>query len=147
MRVHRHDQQKKYLKDETGGRRFWPVQTGNIDASALERDRDQLFAEAVRMYRSRVPWWPDRSFERQHIMPEQEARFQPDAWEELIEKYLALGREQVTVGQVGREALGIENRHLGRAEQNRIVAILEKVGWRRGKRDASGRWWVKGNDQ
>jgi predicted P-loop ATPase len=138
---------KTYLKDETGGRRFWPVQTGNIDASALERDRDQLFAEAVRMYRSRVPWWPDRSFERQHIMPEQEARFQPDAWEELIEKYLALGREKVTVGQVGHEGVGIENPRLGRAEQNRIVAILEKLGWRRGKRDASGKWWVRGNDQ
>jgi hypothetical protein len=41
-------------------------------------------------------------------MPEQEARFQPDAWEELIEKHLALGRDKVTVGQVGREAVGIE---------------------------------------
>jgi predicted P-loop ATPase len=138
---------KTYLKDETGGRRFWPVQTGNIDPSALERDRDQLFAEAVRMYRSCVPWWPDRSFERQHIMPEQEARFQPDAWEELIETYLAFGRDKVTVGQVGRGAVGIENRHLGRSEENRIVAILEKLGWRRGKRDADGRWWVRGNDQ
>jgi predicted P-loop ATPase len=138
---------KTYLKDETGGRRFWPVQTGSIDASALERDRDQLFAETVRMYRNRVPWWPDRSFEQQHIMPEQEARFQPDAWQELIEKYLSFERSKVTVGQVGREAVGIENRHLGRAEQNRIVAILEKLGWRRGKRSEDGRWWVRGNDQ
>jgi predicted P-loop ATPase len=138
---------KTYLKDETGGRRFWPVQTGQIDASALERDRDQLFAETMRLYGNRVPWWPDRSFEQQHIMPEQEARFQPDAWEELIETYLAFRREKVTVGQVGREAVGIENRHLGRAEQNRIVAILEKLGWRRGKRNAAGKWWVRGNDQ
>lgn len=138
---------KTYLKDETGGRRFWPVQTGHIDASALERDRDKLFAETMRMYRSGVRWWPDRSFERQHIMPEQETRFQADAWEELIEKYLAVEHEKVTVGQVGREALGIENRHLGRAEQNRIIAIFEKLGWERGKRSEVGRWWVKGNDQ
>jgi predicted P-loop ATPase len=80
-------------------------------------------------------------------MPEQETRFQPDAWEELIEKYLALGPEKVTVGQVGREAINIENPRLGRAEQNRIVAILEKLGWRRGKRDAAGKWWVRGNDR
>jgi predicted P-loop ATPase len=134
---------KTYLKDETGGRRFWPIPTGIIDAIALERDRDQLFAEAAQMYRSRVPWWPDRSFERQHIVPEQEARFQPDAWEELIEKYLDLACADVTVSQVGLQALGVQSQHLGRSEQNRIMAILEKLGWERGARTSKARWWTK----
>jgi predicted P-loop ATPase len=136
-----------YLRDETGGRRFWPVPTGSIDVAAFKRDRDQLFAEAVRLYRNGIPWWPDRAFEQQHMVPEQEARFQQDAWEEKIEKYLASAPRKVTVGQVGREALGIEDRHLGRADQNRIVAILERFGWQRGKRSEDGRWWIRGNDQ
>jgi predicted P-loop ATPase len=146
-----------YLRDETGGRRFWPVKTGAIDLDALERDRDQLFAEAVHCYRRGVAWWPDKAFEREHIQPEQEARYESDVWETLVRTYLDR-KTEVTLLQVAIHALKFEieppsymqgdpapargtpiNR-LGTADQRRIAAILTNLGWEQ-KRDMRGRWW------
>jgi predicted P-loop ATPase len=140
-----------YLRDESGGRRFWPVKAGTIDVDALAHDRDQLFAEAVVRFRKGVRWWPDKDFERDHIMPQQAARYEADVWEENIATYLANKIDgRVTVGQVAREVLGIETPKIGTAEQRRIAAAMEQIGWRRerpdGKTDWQGkRWWVRAN--
>lgn len=54
----------EYLQDETGGRRFWPVRCRNIDCEALERDVDQLWAEAFWAgYIEHEPWHLARELE------------------------------------------------------------------------------------
>jgi predicted P-loop ATPase len=132
-----------YLRDETGGRRFWPAMTGIIDVDALARDRDQLFAEAVVQFHAGEHWWPDKDFERDRIMPEQAMRYEADAWEETIGTFLET-HTKVTISQVARDALGIETPRIGTAEQRRIAAALEQLRWKRLKKDWEGkRWWVK----
>jgi predicted P-loop ATPase len=133
-----------YLRDETGGRRFWPIKAGIINIDKLESDRDQLFAEAVVRYREGATWWPDKDFEHQHIMPQQAARYEADAWEDNIREYLAAHNPaRVTISQIAREALHIETPRIGTADQRRIAAALEQLGWKRQPQSWDGkRWWT-----
>jgi predicted P-loop ATPase len=132
-----------YLRDETGGRRFWPVACGKIDVDGLTNARDQLFAEAVQLYRAGAPWWPHKDFEREHIRPQQEDRFEADAWEDKIVEFLQL-KDKVTVGEIARDALFIDTPRLGTADQRRITAVLEHLRWQRTPRGAQGkRWWAR----
>jgi hypothetical protein len=150
-----------YLRDETGGRRFWPIVTTSIDIDALAQDRDQLFAEAVALYRKGEHWWPDREFEQKHIKAEQEARYESDPWEEPIASYLAT-QKKVTILDVAVDALNFERstppppsygsygqpprgtpiNRLGTADARRIAAVMTTLKWKRGKRGPNGeRFW------
>jgi predicted P-loop ATPase len=136
-----------YLRDETGGRRFWPIRTGVIAADKLARDRDQVFAEAVVRYRAGEAWWPDKNFERMHIVPQQAERYEADVWEETIGTYLKTVA-RTTVGQVAQEGLHMDTPRIGKADQNRIAAAMENLGWKRQRSDGGTdwqgkRWWIK----
>jgi hypothetical protein len=52
--------------------------------------------------------------------------------------------DKVTVGEIAHQVLGFETAaRIGTADQRRIIAVLERLGWQRGKREMGKRWWVK----
>jgi len=120
--------QFQYLKDETGNRRFWPVECGELTLRYLREDRDQLWAEAVQLYRNKTPWWVSTK-ENNHFGPEQEERYQADAWEDIIEEFLN-GKHEVTLNQVAIDALSFETSKIDRASQTRIGACMCRLGWK-----------------
>ena len=133
----------QYLRDESGGRRFWPVKAGAINVDALACDRDQLFAEAVSLFVGGTPWWPHKDFEMDYAMPEQADRYEADTWEDDIRDFVGK-HAHVTVGQIAKDGLGIETARIGTADQRRIAAALERLGWHRVPKDREGhRWWEK----
>lgn len=143
----------QFLRDASGGRRFWPVSVGKIDLAALERDRDQLWAEAVHRYRAGEPW---HLIDRALIVAAaetQEERYQVDAWEPLIADYLELealtqasvalraGEKKpepvrVTIQDLLAGALNLKPERWDQIAQNRVARCLQHLGWvRRLRRD------------
>ena len=146
-----------YLRDETGNRRFWPVRCGSIDLDALRRDRDQLWAEAVVRFRDGAIWWLDDAELMADATEEQDARYQSDAWDALIERWLVYERRRVnrgygyddwvdeevergkpitdlSVGEVLDQAIGIEPGRWTKSDQMRVGAYLKANGWQRYQR-------------
>jgi predicted P-loop ATPase len=136
--------QATYLTDETGGRRFWPIKISDIDLDALERDRDQLFAEAYQLYAQGFNWWPEPEFEAEWIKPQQEARFDTDPWEDIIRSTLAAHPEgSFTIMEMARGALGYGDNRVSPADAKRIKACMTAAGWEPGPREKTRRPWRK----
>jgi predicted P-loop ATPase len=148
-----------YLRDETGGRRFWPVVCTRILAEDLGRDRDQLWAEAVARYQAGATWWLE-TFELNRLAArEQLDRYEGDAWDELIARwveqpsarYEAAGnpkqqftstQESVTVADVLNHCIGKRPDQWTQGDKNRVARSLHSLGWERYKaRNGTVRDW------
>jgi predicted P-loop ATPase len=131
-----------YLKDETGGRRFWPLRVGRINLDELQAIRDQLWAEAVIHYQASVPWWLSRADLEQEAEAQQRQRYSGDPWDGPIEHYLHTLRE-ASVEDILREAVHLEIGQCGQTEQNRVARIFRALGWQRfQKRSGDKRRWI-----
>jgi putative DNA primase/helicase len=126
----------EYLVDQTGNRRFWPIKCGTIDLAAIERDRDQIWAEAVQRYRDGHPWHLQSSVEAfAHAETTKRAASEP--WLPLVVK--ALNDDESPVGETiapGELLDRMDIRKEQRAAQSaaRVGGILEHLGWQRGRR-------------
>jgi putative DNA primase/helicase len=120
-----------FLRDPTGSRRFWPVETGAVDLDGLARARDQLWAEAVHLYRQGEQWWLTDDEEKRrvnsaHLFTEQ------DAWEDAILAWLVKTQSvEVRTAEVWEQALGKRNGDLTQLSQKRIGRILRDQGFER----------------
>lgn len=132
----------EFLRDPTGGRRFWPVHVGQIDLDGLAADRDQLLAEATAAFLAGEPWWLDPAFEEAHARPMQEAARIRDSWSDDVAAWLDKPvrgdldfdgpgevRTEVTVSDVLSGALGMTSAQATMAVQKRAGDVLRGLGW------------------
>jgi predicted P-loop ATPase len=119
-----------YNQDATGGRRYWPFRVRNtIDVQAIEQDRDQLWAEAVALYRAGHPWHLDGDELQTIAKSEQAKRFKGGPWLERIRDFV-IGKTEVTVTSILDDCLEIEKARQSQRDMNEVVRCLQYLGWR-----------------
>jgi len=133
-----------YLRDETGGRRFWPVtcQTSRIDVDRLIDERDQLWAEALRRYRAGEAWWLDDDEIEADAKQEQAARYEEDPWSGAVLSYCE-NLSEVSVGELLEHALEKPIQTWTQLDRNRVGRILRANGWKSVQvRQGGKRTWI-----
>jgi putative DNA primase/helicase len=118
-----------YLRDETGGRRFLPIEVGVVDKDALRRDVEQLWAEAVIRYRRGESTYTTNSALSALICAHTSQRYQGDAWHVHVMNYVQ-SVESISVAECLTH-VGVERARWTQSDANRIAKILKSEGFRR----------------
>ena len=142
--------QEQFLRDETGGRRFWPVTVeSQIDTDALARDRDQLFAEALAAFNAGEAWHLTAEAEAQAAEAQEAAR-QVHPWEDIIREHLESEEygggqcDVVRIQELLSKVLDIPKAQQAPASVQRVASILRKMGWSDKKDSRGNKVWVRG---
>lgn len=121
--------ERQYLRDTTGNRRFWPIECQTIEPELLALDREQLFAEALVLYQAGASWW-EMPGDAETV---QESRRERDPWEAALERFFKRerikGRLQFETHEIASDGLGIPIGHLGVRESRRIGRCLRALGY------------------
>lgn len=130
----------EWMRDETGGRRFWPVRCGAIDLPALAATRDQLWAEAVHRWRAQEPWHITDAPLLADAMAAQSERLEEHPWVSVIEhglEELNLVRKMqgLTTGYILKVMLNAPGGSTGT-----VGLAMKALGWtKRRPRSAAGK--------
>lgn len=125
----------RYLADATGNVRFWPVRISRADVAGIERDRDQIWAEAFAYYMDGAEWHITDASIAAMATDEQEAREEEDSWLGAVSDWLrtplggAAALSGIHVGDVLSGAIGMAKERHDRWPQTRAGIIMRKLGF------------------
>lgn len=137
---------RHFLTDKTGNRRFLPVECGVAEPSMslfgkdVEKHFEQAWAEAVRIYKTQRPTLVLDGSLQKYAQERQQDYLEDDPRVGVIQSYLDVQEEgaRVCVAEICEQALGLrrEEYYGKRSLSNEIHAIMqhEIAGWRRIKK-------------
>lgn len=149
--------------DEGGHRRFWPMEIRReLDISWVERHRDQLFAEALAVYKAGLGcpacaadrdkrcgehrWWLTK--DEEEILKTRHGEYETDRhpWFNIVDSWLSWPVNEalsfVTTERVMQEVIGQKTENLTPLDAKAVAAIMKQLGWTKGR--ANGRTGPRG---
>lgn len=118
-----------WLRDSQGFRRYHPVKCLSIDIDALKTDKEQLWAEAVYLYKAGYSiYLPDNDPVYSMAITQQQARQAVDALDDVFDRVLE-GVEWTTYADLWHRA-GMSINMLDEVAQTRMRKYLRKNDWR-----------------
>lgn len=131
----------EYLKDEEN-RRYWPVTTRRFEIEALEKNRDQYFAEAVHRYRQGEDTWLTDGAVKRSAEREQEKRREKEPWTEILAPWLAAQVDGFAPSDV-YHYLGFTGSQVSSHYRSRLYSVLKQLGYEHKPELGTGGKWVK----
>lgn len=137
----------EFLHDETGNRRYWPVKVTRVNVEAIERDRDQLWAEARSWYECGEQWHLTEEEEALAAVVQDEAQ-EKDAWGDILASWIDQHpQEDYTIDELFFGALKRLSSDASMPEQRRFGKAMRTLGWGKGTHGVRGgrrcKVWVK----
>jgi predicted P-loop ATPase len=122
------------LPQDEENRRWWAVAVGFVLTEEIERDRDQLWAEAYHEWANGERWWPETSEHIELLREAQRESTEEDDWLSPIVRWLSEicddQRENgVSTREVAHRAILIPFDRISRSDNTRIGRILRSLGY------------------
>jgi len=125
-----------YFRDYSGNRRFWPVYCESVNRAWVLKYRDQLWAEALTLFKAGERWWLNPELEEDAAVCEvivdiQDSRLQRDPWEDKLIKYLkGISAPWITMDALLTEGLEVATHSQQPMHANRVATLMRALGWR-----------------
>lgn len=126
-----------YLIDDTGNRRFLPLQITKVDLESIRANKDKLWAAACHAFSNREAYW--LTGETLKVASnESKKRFESDPWVEAVNANLSHLEETSLMDAYLKCFPGMTIDRISQADSRRMSACLHKAGWEKSGRFTTG---------